>query len=448
MRRELCSSGFVLGTWSGWVGTCNSLTRMLTGALLAVALDRPYVHHTNVYDRMQDHSRLGPRTRVFNASLEEAVSGVGGMAWLLPPRCIEETNLISQHWRISPHSVHTHQLATDIVRWCGEANATIKVGDVGAIDLRSPANHGPPFGSFDLKIMMARGAEGVCANAERARIVVAHTDPVPNFELLAANRALPPTAMNRIRALTTRGVNAYGMMQRALYPRGLTRVETVGQPTLAVHLRCWMNACTEHTLKRAAACIAVLVNSSGPGCSIYIASDHVGMADVLSGYLNEEIASRCATLHAASIALKPTLQKEVDTFLSEHLHNKSSKHFGGWWSHAATTHGKTSRSSHPAPWADPVDLAMLSSAETVLGVHSGHLSSTMAYVAGTRTGRYFYVDSDTPHKDFASRCPATSTIYPSSPDVGALSFMRDTARSRALCPPPKNKTHSPPSTKG
>ena len=320
MRRELCSSGFVLGTWSGWVGTCNSLTRMLTGALLAVALDRPYVHHTNVFDRMQDHSRLGPRDRVFNASLEEAVSGVGGMAWLLPPQCIEETNRISQHWAVSPHSATTEQLRTDIVRWCAEAGATVAKSDVTAVDLRSPntPGHGPPFGSFDIKIMMSRGAEGVCGNASRARIVVAHTDPVPNIELLAANRALPPTVLNRVRTLTTRGVNAYGMMQRALYPHGLTRVETVTRPTLAVHLRCWMNACTEHTLKRAAACVAAVVNTSGPGCSIYIASDHVGMADVLTDHLDPQISARCATLHAGTVALRPALQREVDGFLSKH----------------------------------------------------------------------------------------------------------------------------------
>ena len=54
LRRELCESGFVFGTWAGHVGTGNNLVRVLTGALIALVLDRPFVLNEAV--SFLDHS--------------------------------------------------------------------------------------------------------------------------------------------------------------------------------------------------------------------------------------------------------------------------------------------------------------------------------------------------------------------------------------------------------
>jgi hypothetical protein len=456
-RRALCAadSGLVLGSWSGWVGTCNSLVRILTGALVAAVLDRPFVIFTDVFDREQDRSRVEPRTRVFDASLAEALSGIGGMAWLQPPVGVfEERTFRIDGWARSAREVTTNQLRHEVVRWCGEVGVNLSLtSDIAAVDLRSPAGQVSPHGSFDAQRMMARPKDsGVCGDVSSARIVGVHVDPVPNIEILALNRALPPAAAHRLEALTRRGVNSYGLMQRAIFPAGLTRVTTVERPTVAVHLRCWMNACINRTLTQAARCLRRLVEqeerdeaavqytndednreepaasltagvggSARSSCSIYVASDHAGMAAVLRQYLDPHVLARCTLQTAAEVRLPTALRREVRVFMA------NSSFAAGRWAHAATRHDLGTASAHPAPWADPIDLALLSHAQTVLAVSSGVLSSTVAYIAGTRAGRFFFIDSER-----SGGCVPASELFPASPDASARAYVYGEARHRTL----------------
>ena len=235
------------------------MVRLLTAALIAVALDKPFV--LNLAVSFLDHGaidRIGPWRRPFLANLSASASGNGGMAWLRAPHIIEDTALHS--WREASNA-QTPTVRTDIVRWCRDAGVQLAPAEVGALDMRAPAASNG--NAFDVRSMAHHGQ--LCPNVSRHLAVIVHSAPVANFEVLAANIQLAPDALTRLRTLTTRGVNAYGLLERALWPRGLTLVNhaMVERVTLAVHLRCWMLACSPRVLAKAAECAAKLLDRGG-----------------------------------------------------------------------------------------------------------------------------------------------------------------------------------------
>ena len=147
----------------------------------------------------------------------------------------------------------------------------------------------------------------------------------------------------------------------------------------------------------------------------------VAMGGMLLRYLDTRVRRRCAVRAVDDVHLYGDLDNEIRAF-------KASRLARGHWAHAATRHDPGRPAAHPAPWADPIDLALLSSAQTVLAVSSGALSSTVAYVAGTRVGRYFFVDAEQ-----GGACTPASIFFPSSQDGGARTYVR-AARKSSSCP--------------
>ena len=437
LRRELCETGFVFGTWSGHVGTGNNLVRTLTGALVALVLDKPYVLNEAV--SFLDNSatdRAGPWRRPFEANLSAAASGNGGMAWLRAPHIIEDDAL--RGWP-EASSAQTPAVRDSIIRWCHAAGAAnVSASDFAALDLRAPA--ASKGDAFDVRQMVAKRT--LCANASKARIVIVHAAPVANFEVLRLNTALSPGALSRLRTLTTRGVNSYGLLQRALWPQGLTRLSPLSErPTLAVHLRCWMLACSPRVLAKAAECASGLLHDSGPECVVYVASDHSGMAALLAQALfalDASLAGRCVVIDYSH--LRPRLPHELRLDV-EHFQAAQKAGSIKSWVHAATMHDPGSAASHPPPWADPIDLAMLSSSQTVLGMHVGALSSTLAFMAGTRIGRYFYLD------DMRNwTCGPAARVYPTDQNRHGRDYVRKVAAIAPNCSAPAAALSAPTAT--
>lgn len=387
MRRELCSSpdGFVLGTWSQLVGTGNCLNKVITAALLAIALDRPFVLGTNVF------TKTG-RRRAFNASLLEAASGYGGMPWLAAPNCIEDTALV---WPPQDQRSTTAMIENASRAWCSEVGIDLPAGSVEGVNLR----HGPA-GPFDRSGIIAHGE--LCHDFSQARVVVVHTTFVANFDVLGANTALPAAILSRIRALNARGVNSYGLTQRALWPHGLTLISSTERPTVAVHLRCWFSGCSEVMLQAVAGCVASLARHAGPSCSVYAGSDHAYAPEMLREFLTAA-ASNCSLVKAADFRASlsdQALSEEADAF-DAYMHGKKLEHY------IATPHDPTPKSadSHPVAWADPIDLHFMSSAETFLGG-----LGTMSWVAGTRVGSSHYFLNSKDWKNWT--CRSASDAYP------------------------------------
>ena len=443
VRRQMCTDGFVIGSWIGNVGTGNCLQMMLSGALVAAALDRAFVLNTNTtfVNGIKERDGFGrpiygPRRRPFEASLTEAVSGIGGMAWLRAPRCVEDANV-----RVWDHPEMTTQasMRADMVRWCADAGVPLEPSDIGAVDLRgkcsTKSRH--PCNVYDPDILRLAKDGGLCANLSRARIVVVHAITVANFEVLASHQRLAPSDTRRLTALSARGVNAYGLIARALWPDGLTQVgPLVERVSLAVHLRCWMNACSPKTLNRTARCLLQLVDSTvatsessrsdghspldaehGP-CTIYVASDHAGAAPLLGDVLSAARGSlgSCTILTAAHFRarLPPALAADVRS-----IRGKVTT------AHASARHevgGGSGTAVHPPPWSDPIDLEIMSNAHALVAVHVGALASTLAFVAGARAGRAFFIDPSRNHT-----CVSASTVYPSEPNGFALAHARRTA---------------------
>lgn len=406
LRRELCSrpGGIVVGSWCV-EGTGNCVNKVIAGMLLAVALDRPFVLATNISQ---------PYRRAFDASLSEAGTGFGGMPWLQRPRCIEDSALPWQH----PTTRNSSRDADAVRAWCFEAGVTLAGADVESVDLRHTSR-----GPWAAQGMLSR--PGFCNDFSSARVVFMHGEAIANFWLLKSNRALPAAVALRIRTLSAPGVNAYGLAQRALWPDGLTRVATVERFTVAVHLRCWLTGCTDEHFKSAAACLSELVAGSGPGCSIYVASDHVAAPDLLRAAIaiSPLAAQGCDVSSAVDWRphLSPPLLAEAEQWDRIHSGPEGSTPQSPRGTdslrlkHIATPHDpivaagewEMGEAQHPAAWADPIDLQHMASAETFLGGYG-----TLAWTAGTRVGsRYFFFNmSGMSSSGFA--CLRASEHYP------------------------------------
>ena len=216
-----------------------------------------------------------------------------------------------------------------------------------------------------------------------------------------------------------------------------------------------MSACDPKRIAAAAGCLTELLTSSplpretgmdaGPAggnestvgqqsdgedeCSLYVASDHLGMDALLAAALPPRVTRRCRILTATSFEdrLHPELAADIRAFTNytaQHGHSR-------WWGrHAATQHEVGSANGHPLPWADPIDLAVLSNAQAVMGVAFGPLASTLAYAAGTRVGRYYYLEpvrAGGGNYTSGLVCRAASVLYPSDQNEQALRYARLTA---------------------
>ena len=378
VQRELCTSttGFVVGSWDPRVGTGNILNSMLTGVLLAIALDRPFVLTTE---------SLKGRA-AFNATLKEAASGYGGMPWVMQPRSVAEDSRL--RWSDSPSAS-----SRSLLQWCGDSSKNMSSRDVVHVDLRPGKEGYGNSGVWDLRTMIKRG--GLCVGKLlQARFVTFYASNVANFVLFAANRNLPEQVQERVDALTARGVNAYGLAQRALWPEGLTHFGTSYRPTAAVHMRCYLGLCSEGMVVATARCLASKLLKAGLGCSIYVASDNNYAPQLLAQALHTVAPNlTCVVTSAAAMyeRLSESQLAQVKSFGVAAAH-----------SHPIATPHSMGTAGHRPSWTDPVDLEILAASELLVG----SVMSTMSWIAGTRVGsQYYYMDG-------YGQCPSAAPSYP------------------------------------
>ena len=179
--------GFVFVKWCNVdQGTGNCLNRILNAALIGVAFNKPILV-------------VGTDRGAFDAGLRDYGRNGKSMPWLNAP-LLMELRTADRGW-INKLPCDVHKL-----------DYTAVCSDMLGLDVIELVSLGEQW----------------------------------EFKRLALHHRLPEPVQRRVRELTTEGVNAYGLMLRALWPHGLTRANgllrhpLVGGPfTAGVHLRCF-----------------------------------------------------------------------------------------------------------------------------------------------------------------------------------------------------------------